>query len=200
MDNRAWFQDKVSQLTDPSLIVCCTKLLRDDRFFECPAALTKHQAYKGGLADHTREVMDFALAMANCESFKRSMGSRHTHSLNVLVTGILWHDYGKIWDYQNGELQHEYTRHRYTIRHLSRSYAEFMIVASAAAVDDELREEIGHIILAHHGRQEWGSPMEPLTPEASIAHFADCMSAYYSGKIHFFDPSIKRDWKALLKG
>ena len=34
-----------------------------------------------------------------------------------------------------------------------------------------------HLILAHHGRLEWGSPVLPLTLEAEILHWADNASA-----------------------
>lgn len=32
-----------------------------------------------------------------------------------------------------------------------------------------------HIILSHHGRLEWGSPVEPTTIEAIIVHHVDKM-------------------------
>jgi 3'-5' exoribonuclease len=32
-------------------------------------------------------------------------------------------------------------------------------------------------MLAHHGRKEWGSPVEPATNEAWILHAADMMSS-----------------------
>jgi 3'-5' exoribonuclease len=38
---------------------------------------------------------------------------------------------------------------------------------------------IEHAILAHHGRQEWGSPVEPVTAEAYILHYADMLSVRF---------------------
>jgi len=38
-------------------------------------------------------------------------------------------------------------------------------------------ERIEHLLLSHHGRKEWGSPVEPLTAEAFILHAADMMSS-----------------------
>lgn len=34
-----------------------------------------------------------------------------------------------------------------------------------------------HLILSHHGKKEWGSPIEPHTPEAHILHEMDMLSA-----------------------
>jgi 3'-5' exoribonuclease len=37
--------------------------------------------------------------------------------------------------------------------------------------------ELQHLVLAHHGALEFGSPVRPLTPEAEILHRADDASA-----------------------
>jgi len=34
-----------------------------------------------------------------------------------------------------------------------------------------------HVILAHHGKYEWGAPVIPKTPEAIIVHFMDNIDA-----------------------
>jgi Predicted HD-superfamily hydrolase len=34
-----------------------------------------------------------------------------------------------------------------------------------------------HLVASHHGRQEFGAPMPPMTLEAEILHFADNASA-----------------------
>jgi 3'-5' exoribonuclease len=49
-------------------------------------------------------------------------------------------------------------------------------------IDDNLRDDIGHMILSHHGRLEWNSPVEPQTVEAQILHFADYLNAFYAKK------------------
>lgn len=42
----------------------------------------------------------------------------------------------------------------------------------------EWMEKVIHCILAHHGRREWGAPVEPHTPEAWILHAADMLSSH----------------------
>ena len=72
------------------------------------------------------------------------------------------------------------TPYRNLVRHVAGSHAEF-IRLTAYLSDDHLSPEkkmkIEHAMLAHHGRKEWGSPVEPATAEAFILHAADMMSA-----------------------
>jgi 3'-5' exoribonuclease len=37
--------------------------------------------------------------------------------------------------------------------------------------------ELKHLVLSHHGRLEWGSPVMPKTPEAFILHFLDMIDS-----------------------
>lgn len=203
---RSYLELKVIEIKDLKLKTACEVLLKDERFFICPAAIYKHQAYEGGLCEHTMQVMDIALYMAKSTTmlgYYYMLGDdRYTRSLDVIVAAVLWHDYGKIFDYRkkaledqlSGEPNYGYERHRWTVRHLTRSYAEFLAAAQEAGVDEDLTEEVCHCILAHHGRNDWGSPVEPLSPEASMIHYADCMSAFYLGKPHMFRPG-RVDWK-----
>jgi hypothetical protein len=43
---------------------------------------------------------------------------------------------------------------------------------------EEIRAHILHVILAHHGTNEHGSPVEPQTLEAFIVHSIDCLDAH----------------------
>jgi 3'-5' exoribonuclease len=141
-------------------------VLNDPRFGEWPASVDKHHAYVGGLAAHTYEVFD---------CLPSSVGV----NFQVLLVAAIWHDYGKLWDYEkNSEGIWVKTPHYKLVRHVSRSYAEFM-KAAPSVVPEELIDQIGHCILAHHGRKEWGSSVEPATPEALALHQADYFSALH---------------------
>ncbi|MCX7704521.1 MAG: phosphohydrolase, partial [Planctomycetota bacterium] len=37
----------------------------------------------------------------------------------------------------------------------------------------ELFLKLEHMILSHHGTNEWGSPVEPMFVEAALLHYAD---------------------------
>jgi 3'-5' exoribonuclease len=69
------------------------------------------------------------------------------------------------------------------------------------------RDEMLHFILSHHGSLEFGSPVQPMTTEAEIVHWADESSAKATDMVdEFADPelfpagssaelSTKRSWR-----
>jgi len=128
-----------------------------------------HHAYSGGLAVHTWEVTNIALALIDNHSVKEI-------NADVLLTAAICHDFCKIYDYDEAGNK---TNYRNLVRHLSGSHAWFVNQAKDLNLPDGLRTQIEHCILAHHGRQEWGSPVEPQTVEASILHYADMLSMQY---------------------
>lgn len=143
-------------------------------FFTGKGARERHHSYPGGLAAHTLEVMDAAYKM--CDS--AYLGSINT---DWVIAAIFVHDIGKLFDYKrhNDEQLPEYNFHGEHIRHLCKSYAIWYRYAMHNGLDSKTRENIEHIILAHHGRSEWGSPTEPKTVEAMIVHYADMLSSRF---------------------
>jgi 3'-5' exoribonuclease len=49
------------------------------------------------------------------------------------------------------------------------------------AFPDETRRQLLHILLAHHGEYEYGSPRRPKTPEALLVHMADNLDSKMAG-------------------
>ena len=41
----------------------------------------------------------------------------------------------------------------------------------------EIKNQLSHLILSHHGKSEWGSPIPPETPEAIALHYADILDS-----------------------
>lgn len=162
----------ISVIDNPHLAGLCTRVTRIPEFETQVGAATSahHHAYIGGLLVHTAEVTDYAYTMIdmfpNCD-------------WDAVLTAAILHDWGKIHEYEivNGEIRK--TDYRRLIRHVAGSYAMVEQELSYLDVPQETRLKIGHAILAHHGRQEWGSPVEPQNVEAFILHTADMFSAQY---------------------
>lgn len=156
----------------------CRYVTLDKNFLLFPASCDKHHAYSSGLLIHTAEVLQYAT----------ELGSLAGADQDVLVPAAIWHDYAKIYDYaeikdEKGEKKWTKTPYCTKIRHVVGSYHKFMSYMAGKAVGKEtLLEDIGHAMLAHHGRYEWGSPVEPRTKEALILHQADMLSANYPGR------------------
>lgn len=150
-------------------------VIEDPQFQTAPASDTKHHVYEGGLVVHTAEVLRFALGAADAIAANRV----------VVAMAAIWHDYAKIAEYRlvpsfGGKAEfYEHTSYRKLIRHVAGSFADFTRLAILQGLGPPIVESIGHCILAHHGRKEWGSPVEPQTPEAWILHAADMWSCHY---------------------
>lgn len=182
---RKYLESATNSIQHPGLRELARHPLGDPRFWSCPAARSRHQAYPGGLAIHTAQMLITAVS-----TLAPIPGAR----IDEVVAAGVWHDYGKIFDYhlvtqaeEDAEMgkglragTYEYTSHKETLGHLSKSYSMFEIAAAqAGTLEIETREFIGHLILSHHGRLEWGSPVEPKCAEAWAFHCGDMMSSQF---------------------
>lgn len=138
-----------------------------NRFRDLPAAVSHHHAYANGLLEHTLSVVDCAKSMA--EALKRS---GYAIDVDVTVAGALLHDLGKIESYKMISVP-EMTLEGAVLDHVALGYSRFMELAEKNAVPDDLKLQLAHILLSHHGTREYGSPVIPATPEALIVSAAD---------------------------
>ncbi len=133
-------------------------------FAKAPAAKSLHHVFLGGLLEHTLSVA--AMARLACS---------HYRDLNrdLVLAGVLLHDVGK-----TAELSYQrsfgYTDAGNLVGHISME-AEWINRAAdrIQGFPQELRMQILHIVLSHHGRLEFGSPVLPKTPEALLVHYLD---------------------------
>jgi 3'-5' exoribonuclease len=161
------------EVEKPRLKAVLDLFFEDDEFrlaFErCPASTRNHHAQLGGLLQHTTEVAVIARAVA------RSCGA----DLDLVLAGVLFHDIGKMESYSwHGAF--DFTEAGALVGH---------VALGALMLDRRLDEEeeppcnekerlvLLHLILSHHGRLEYGSPVTPMTLEAEVLHWADNASA-----------------------
>ncbi len=145
------------------------------RFRDAPAAKTYHQAYRHGLLEHTVSV---AQAVSAAAAYFPGIDR------DVAVTGALLHDIGKTEAYNDdplaidltdvGRLQGEIPLGYYKVRREIEDIPGF---------DPALAQAVLHIILAHHGSLEHGSPVVPATREAVLVHMIDNLG----GRLGSFD-------------
>ncbi len=97
---------------------------------------------------------------------------------SLLLTGALLHDIGKLI-----ELKMECGVVDYTVQGRLKGHLVIgseMVGKAAAKIRDfpeELMSQVQHLILSHHGRQEFGSPTVPMTVEAFMLSFLDDLDA-----------------------
>ncbi len=153
----------------------CAALLTLEKFREWPASTSKHHVWKGGLVQHTAQVLHGALRMCDTAAL-----SGRALDATVVACAAIYHDAGKIHDYdrvvdmQTGLLAGwEKNEHYRMVHHVVKS-AEMW--HDTYVVPGAFKDAVKHCILAHHGRREWGSPVVPATQEAWCVHLADMSS------------------------
>ena len=146
-----------------------------ERFREAPAAKHYHQAYRHGLLEHTLSVAQGVSAAAPL------FGGVDR---DVAVTGALLHDLGKLEAYNDNPLAIDMTDLGRLIGEIPLGYYRVRReIDSIEGFDCDLGQAVLHIILAHHGTLEHGSPVTPATREATLVHMMDNLG----GKLGSFD-------------
>ena len=162
-----WVKDKnLKRLLKP-IFVEDTSLKR--RFMRAPAAKGAHHAYVHGLLEHTLGVTGLARQMAR--QYPEQL------SLDLLVTGALIHDLGKVEEFSLGP-PIDYTDQGRLLGHIVQGVQMLQeLITLLPGFPQPLKDALVHLILSHHGEYEFGSPRRPKTAEAMALHFADDMDA-----------------------
>lgn len=175
--------EKVASLSDPRLKLLSERFLQKygETFRRAAAAKTFHHARRGGLCAHTAQMMRSASAI--CLAYP------HLNS-DLLLTGILFHDCGKLWETcppergfdipirSIGEMLGHITIGIEIINHIWTSLSPELDSWKDLSPDNaSVRLHLLHLIASHHGELQYGSPVEPKTPEAIALHYIDNMDA-----------------------
>ena len=138
-----------------------------DAFVHNPAGMKLHHAYIGGLLQHSVDVADLAVAMAD-----RIEGV----DKDLVIAGALLHDIGKIKEI-SAEIGFPYTNAGRFMGHIAMTSLMVQEAALKLNMPAQRLEQLQHILLSHHGENEKGSPVACATREAFIVHYADEINA-----------------------
>ncbi len=169
-------RDKIASLADVPIRQLMEGFFNDapflQRYCSAPAAKAMHHVYLGGLLEHSLAVAD--LVDDVCARYPGL-------NRDLLVAGALLHDVGKVNELCY-ERSFDYTDEGKLIGH---------IVLGVEMVDEKIRAISGfptktamllkHLLLAHHGQYEFGSPKRPKTLEAVILNFLDDLDSKING-------------------
>jgi 3'-5' exoribonuclease len=154
------------------------------KFSTYPASVNVHHVYIGGLIEHSLSVTAMARAV-----------TERTPSVNadIVVAGSLLHDLGKVDEIEvrggfafsdRGRLLGHITLGVLLFEELARGIPGF---------PEELSKILTHIIISHHGAEEWGSPRKPMCMEALIVHYLDNLDAKVAGVREHMDQKMEDD-------
>jgi 3'-5' exoribonuclease len=153
-----------------------------ERFRRTAAARNYHHARRGGLVEHTAQMMRIALEIAPLYP---------QLNVDLLIGGILFHDCGKLWENalpENGFVM-SYDERGELMGHISIGLELVNSLWRKVSADnadkwknlappsEDVRLHLLHLIGAHHGEAQFGSPVSPKTPEAMALHYIDNLDA-----------------------
>lgn len=160
---------ELARVSDPHVRALLLSFIDDpeiaERLRRAPAAKEIHHAWIGGLAEHILSCVRLAQRLAD----HYPMVDR-----DLLVAGAFLHDLGKVRELDWDKGGTSYTDEGRLVGHLVMMAQ--MIHERAKTIGGfprELELHLTHIVLAHHGRLEYGSPKLPMTLEAFLVHELD---------------------------
>lgn len=169
-----------------------------EQFERAPGSTKGHHAKIGGLLQHTVEVANIAVTSAR--AIRKA-------NVDLVTAGALLHDVGKVEAYEIGPGGFAATPCGLLVGHvvlgLLHVERRLATLGEPPCTEGQLLE-LRHMILSHHGKLEFGSPVVPMTLEAQIVHQADDASAKATDFLDAFDdaelwsdggPFSKRSWQ-----
>ncbi len=182
-----------NKVQDPGLQALLIECFTDnviEQFRRWPAAVQHHGAVVGGLLEHTINVAVIA----------ESLIQLYTCNEELVLTGALLHDIGKLEELEEqpgagftpaGNMFGHIILGEQIVQDRARHISE---------LDESTCMDLLHIILAHHGTKEYGSPVSPVTIEALIVHMADMAEAKLTGFLDHCDRTSTADgWSSYSK-
>ncbi|MBU4493247.1 MAG: HD domain-containing protein [Nanoarchaeota archaeon] len=146
-----------------------------------PGAIEIHHNWIGGLLEHTLEVLKYSLL---------SFDLFPVLDKDLLIAGALLHDIGKLDELEmtsrikgsdSGQL----------VGHIVLSSIFVSNKMDKLGLGSNLKNKLLHIIVSHHGKTEYGSPKQPMFPEAVVIYYADEMSSKIAEITEFVKDSIE---------
>lgn len=170
---------------DPRLQALSTEFIAQHgaRFRNTAGARNYHHARRGGLVEHTAQMMRLASVI----------GPLYPNlNLDLILAGILFHDAGKLWENflpetgfnmpfdELGEMVGHIGIGMEIVNSLWRKLLaeeEARAWLELRPPSEDVRLHLLHLIASHHGEMQLGSPVFPKTPEAIVLHYIDNLDA-----------------------
>ena len=169
-ESESMFAELLASLKNENLRILVSGMLDKvgDSYFKYPAASRIHHSYMGGLAEHSLGMVRLAEQVAELYPLLNR---------DLLIAGAMIHDMGKTAEL-GGMISSEYTDQGRLLGHISIAQAWLAEVAEEKGIaDSEEAVLLRHMVLSHHGKYEFGSPVLPEIPEAEALSLIDNLDA-----------------------
>lgn len=160
-----WYEkllELINLITDINCKTIINSFLSDQNFVDlfknCPAGVSHHHNYIGGLLEHTVNTMS--------QLFNKAKLYEKDYDKDILLTGAFLHDIWKVRELKI-DINIYYSEKGRYLGHIPLGI--MMLNEKLSLLNcfpKSLASHLQHIILSHHGKLEYGSIIEPKTPEA----------------------------------
>lgn len=164
--------DRLRRVPEGPLRMLLLTIMEDpsiaEKYKRAPAAMSYHHAFLGGLLEHVLSLVQLGDQVCDHYEFLRR---------DLLLAGLVLHDVGKIEELSFAR-GFRYSTRGQLLGHISIGLEMVQEkMRQIPGFPPELKGQIEHMILSHHGKVEFGSPKEPVFPEALLVHFLDEMDS-----------------------
>ncbi|MBU8907608.1 3'-5' exoribonuclease YhaM family protein [Desertibacillus haloalkaliphilus] len=158
-----------------------------------PASTHHHRTY-GGLIWHTVNVLKLSDTMLQLYP--------DLLQYDLLISGAILHDLAKVKDYKvnRGTVTHM-TDTAKLIGHVVGISHDIYEAAYQLGIDPVCTEVelLEHIVVSHHGKREFGSPVEPAIPEAVALHYIDMLDTKVGAVQQVLEHTQVGEWSEWSK-
>ncbi|RKY08983.1 MAG: CMP-binding protein [Planctomycetota bacterium] len=147
-----------------------TELMR--QFCTAPGGMQIHHAYLGGLLEHTHSMMKVTTSI---------LPHYPNIQTDLILAAVFLHDIAKTTELSY-KMGFSYTDTGQLLGHLvlgvemiNDKAAE--IAQKGTPIDQDVLDNLLHIVVSHHGSGEFGSPKTPATAEAFMISYIDNLDA-----------------------
>ena len=192
-------KDILTTVKDPGLKALVSEFLADaelmKQFCTAPAAMQMHHSYLGGLLEHVHGMMKVA----------RSILPHYPKvQADLVLTAIFLHDIAKTSELSY-KIAFSYTNPGQLLGHIVQVMGMIddkvrAITEKGKTIDPDVVMCLKHIILAHHGQYDYGSPKLPATAEAFMVNYIDNLDAKMNQVANLIDNDPgSTDWTAYQR-
>ncbi|MDR3052227.1 MAG: HD domain-containing protein [Oscillospiraceae bacterium] len=168
----AGLRETVAAMADRDLAALTGALLdaAGEPLLTYPAAKTMHHAQRSGLLYHITTMLKAARALCGVYPYLNA---------DLLYAGVIVHDLAKLKELDADALGgvRDYTTDGKLLGHLVRGVVDIEQAARACGAAPQTALLLQHMVLSHHGKAEFGSPVPPRFPEAEVLHTLDTLDA-----------------------
>ena len=168
----------IESFEDDSIVALSRELLNHPivtAFKKCPAATGVHNNWVGGLLEHVWSMIQIAEPII--AHYKKSYAPylKRDH----VLFGVIFHDIGKVIEYDCSNPAFTRTDRGHLVNHIVVGPAWIHEKGIKAGVPARVKMELMHLVSSHHGCNDWGSPVKPVTLEALLLHHIDNLDSKF---------------------